>query len=277
MMVVALHCSSYIDAYIGDVPVFDQLASGVDVFFVISGFIISRISKPKPHIFIAERFLRIAPLYWSATLFLFALSLTPLADTHSSLLTSLLFINPEPVLHVGWTLNYEMAFYLIMTIGMLTGQPILVTMSALLIAALSGYWLCLEFAFGILIERMTFNRFALPSMLIGVMLIVINPDVPRIVGWGIPAALVVYGALNLPGIGFGVLTGDASYSIYVTHPLVIPALLRFTDNIWIAYIVGLSASWMIGIAVFMFFERPVHKTTRALMRSRQQRLAAHNQ
>src|SRR5271157_3268703 len=47
---------------------------GVDVFFVISGFIIAYIGSRKPEAFFVRRLLRIVPFYWSATLCVFAMA-----------------------------------------------------------------------------------------------------------------------------------------------------------------------------------------------------------
>jgi len=41
---------------------------GVDIFFVISGFIMAMIVDRNPEKFLLRRFVRILPLYWTATL-----------------------------------------------------------------------------------------------------------------------------------------------------------------------------------------------------------------
>src|SRR5262249_8559529 len=92
-------------------------AHGVDVFFVISGFIISYIGARSPHNFLLRRVIRIVPFYWAATLVVFVLALlfphlmrTTQAD-FNQLLCSLLFIPYEtadggmlPTLILGWSL-----------------------------------------------------------------------------------------------------------------------------------------------------------------------------
>ena len=101
---------------------------GVDLFFVISGFImwmVSRQREASPATFVKKRLLRIVPMYWSVTIFLAACAhlrpnLFPLDHPDiSHVLLSLLFIpHPRPVdgsllplVSQGWTLNYEMFFY----------------------------------------------------------------------------------------------------------------------------------------------------------------------
>ncbi|HYI70234.1 MAG TPA: acyltransferase [Skermanella sp.] len=104
-------------------------AAGVDIFFVISGFImwVTTAARPTtPLGFMRNRVTRIVPMYWIVTLGLFALSsalpnaIMIVDTTPGHLARSLLFIphadpaQPErlwPLLLTGWTLNYEMFFY----------------------------------------------------------------------------------------------------------------------------------------------------------------------
>lgn len=101
-------------------------AAGVDVFFVVSGFIMWVIANDRslsPSAFFRDRLERIAPLYWIATGVMVAGALAGLFPnmrlTAYHVFASLAFIpnrSPSsgeiwPVLVQGWTLNYEMFFY----------------------------------------------------------------------------------------------------------------------------------------------------------------------
>jgi peptidoglycan/LPS O-acetylase OafA/YrhL len=102
----------------------DVGSRGVDVFFVISGFIIAYIGTSKPDQFFVRRLIRVVPFYWAATLVVFAMVLRYPALFHSTtasvphLLSSLVFLPREaatgemsPTLVLGWSLNFEMFFY----------------------------------------------------------------------------------------------------------------------------------------------------------------------
>jgi exopolysaccharide production protein ExoZ len=103
---------------------------GVPVFFVISGFIMTHITRASSDEFLLHRVIRIVPLYWLTTAFYAAMVVViyPVIGKQSdnivtiaTLLSDLFFI-PRldssgaiiyPVLSVGWTLNLEMYFYLL--------------------------------------------------------------------------------------------------------------------------------------------------------------------
>jgi exopolysaccharide production protein ExoZ len=108
---------------------FDVGRSGVDVFFVISGVVMWRVTAGRatsPRIFLWRRFTRVAPIYWLATLLVFVIALRwPLFLPEVKvgwrhLLFSLAFVPhldpvglPFPTLPPGWTLNYEAIFYVV--------------------------------------------------------------------------------------------------------------------------------------------------------------------
>jgi peptidoglycan/LPS O-acetylase OafA/YrhL len=108
---------------------------GVDIFFVLSGFIMAMISAPEGHAFFVKRLTRIVPPYWTFTLLAYAaLAYFPVLDPAcdrgaAPLLKSLCFVSyarPDgslfPILGVGWTLNYEMCFYVLVALGLLISR-----------------------------------------------------------------------------------------------------------------------------------------------------------
>ncbi|MES2090185.1 MAG: acyltransferase [Pseudomonadota bacterium] len=112
-------------------------AIGVDLFFVISGFVMMTAINPKnanstgpqdAFYFFLKRLARIVPMYWLSTIFLYTIYLTfkskfqNLIITPDKFIDSILFIpvisssgNLSPVVNQGWTLHHELFFYLMVS------------------------------------------------------------------------------------------------------------------------------------------------------------------
>jgi exopolysaccharide production protein ExoZ len=149
MLVVVMHITQAISIHIngtGPGNYWGAGSAGVDIFFVISGFVMAMSTALLPAdghsrisaawVFMRRRLLRIAPLYWFYTLLKVALLLAmPALAVRSSvepghLAASLLFIpamSPwglvQPTLPVGWTLNFEMLFYAVFAVAIALGAP----------------------------------------------------------------------------------------------------------------------------------------------------------
>lgn len=129
-------------------------AHGVDLFFVISGFIIAYVAATDSSQFLTRRLIRIVPTYWISTLALFALLLVMPSMFRSTpsdvglLLRSLLFLPsasnvhddglPHPTLSGGWTLNYEMYFYVVFAIALLISKRAPTAIAIVLLAAVTA-------------------------------------------------------------------------------------------------------------------------------------------
>lgn len=157
----------------------DVGSRGVDIFFVISGFIIAYIGDRRPEHFFRRRLIRIVPFYWAATLVVFAAAAampqffrSTTADV-SHLLYSLFFIphvnaatgETLPTLILGWSLNFEMYFYVVFALALLWGGrrapmisvAVIVTLTAIItfsgssdpVLAFYGRPIVLEFCYGV--------------------------------------------------------------------------------------------------------------------------------
>lgn len=289
-------------------------AAGVDIFFVISGFIMwitTASAQTTPASFIAGRIVRIVPLYWVMTLLLYGgwvifrdpATLPSLWNLMRSLLF-IPFVSPrtgeiQPLLIAGWTLNFEMFFYAVFACGLLIARRhrALFVCSILGALVISRLWtspsgpvaltytspLLIEFMIGCLLGIM-YERRALPRPAVAMFLLTVGVglllssttlsatdlNADRFFRWGLPAVLIVTGALGLePALREWrppLLLGDASYSIYLTHGLTLSAvksvvLLLGADAqplISSGFIfAGCVASVVAGVAIYYTIEKPL--------------------
>ena len=233
---------------------------GVDLFFVISGFIIfyaTHRATLTPAEFLRRRVERIVPLYFLVT-FAVVILATTLPGTFGTegwytprhILKSLAFIaftdGEMPVVYLGWSLEYEMYFYLAVTLLMALTRDVwrcvVVIFSALAIAgqvpgvtAALGHYaffvdpMILEFVFGIIAASLFVNgRIGWPSAVAaaGAIVAVLAADpASRVIVFGLPSACLVAAAAfvsrkrinpSWPERALARL-GDASYSIYLAQ------------------------------------------------------------
>ena len=207
---------------------------GVDIFFVISGFIMIYISKPTdtPTRFFINRVRRVVPLYWFFTLLMgVILLLAPsLFKTTvfewDALIMSLAFIphfsvaQPDvvwPIVAPGWSLNYEMYFYFLFAVSLMfaahlrvlfiTAVISMVFIAAHLIPSDGAFTLffresmVFDFVTGMLLAVAWKKGFRLTSnagwllILLGIVLLFARLPIPRFFEFGLPSILVVTGCL----------------------------------------------------------------------------------
>ncbi len=113
LLVVFFHCD-FLNIKVGQF--------GVDIFFVISGFIISFVLNKSQERFLSKRFIRVIPMYYLFTIgvacawAIYPQGFNNVFVSLEAIVKSLLFIpyyigDSGPILSLGWTLNYEIFFY----------------------------------------------------------------------------------------------------------------------------------------------------------------------
>jgi peptidoglycan/LPS O-acetylase OafA/YrhL len=319
IMVVAYHFQIFLGRATGGptgLPNLQDGTAGVDLFFVISGFVIVYASEPLfgkaggPAAFIAHRLVRIVPLYWLVTTLYLIIGLArpEMGKIYSFgyVAASYLFFpmaRPDndlvPVVSQGWSLNYEMLFYVVFTAAVVLPRRNAVVSAALAIAVLvpAGvllhparqpylFWtasIMIEFVFGMVLAAAYREGARLPQWLAlgviaaGIALFAAGMGSTRVLHYGVPAALAMMGAifgnfsLQSRLWQFVGLVGDASYSLYLIHLLPILATLfiarhagiPLTAAAWPLLFTCVLAATALSIAVHLALERPV---TRALRR-----------
>ena len=298
-------------------------AVGVDVFFVISGFIIATTTRGQAGVgaagaFLWRRFRRVAPIYWLLSLPILigmARGGTLSLDVAAATFLFWPFSGLEmtfPALGPGWTLCFEMLFYagfgLAMAGGAMAGgrrvgwgligaYASMLAVGLVVAAPVLRFWgapIILEFLLGVGLASVgraaprRLGPWAVGLALVGFGLTLVvgyggidgvralnDPwnGLRRVVVWGLPSALLVFGVVRMertdaaPGRleRAAAFMGDASYSIYLVHVLVIRALGRLFETGMIAApgdaVVGLTvvASLAAGVVVHLAVERPVLK------------------
>lgn len=305
LMVVVFHLTMQMRPLGIDGSQVSFLQAGVDIFFVISGFIMVYVARQRERgagRFMADRIIRIVPLYWLLTLVAY---FCEAAETRlfADLLRSLAFIpsgSPplfNPLVDGGWTLNLEMYFYAIFSISLAVARQehhrfviivaVLVAVVAASLVVPGRYWpfygnaIVFEFVLGMALARLS-ERFnvigpaaAWGMIIVGGLLIFFDPLAElgsRLVSDGVPAGLLVAGALSLDAAGRRVtapaalMLGAISYALYLSHVLLFEANGRLLG--WPSagatpalvagvFVLALLASLLAAWLVYALFEKPV--------------------
>jgi len=244
-------------------------AFGVQLFFVISGFVMAHVmwnrfgKVASVRDFALNRVTRIVPLYWALILLMIPIALVGVHTGSQSWVQSFSWLNVAkslffipyaapitPLSLLGWTLNFEMMFYVLMTGALIFPRRVALP---LLLIALAGASIVLtrllanvhypipiayglsEFGIGLIIAAVWNSGFRIPDfpgrlVLVILILIVDNLLFNRTLGsvWGLifagPVIALAVLSSDISGRGklqrFVIAGGNASYSLYLIHGLV---------------------------------------------------------
>lgn len=308
--VVLFHC-------LGDAGLeFDLGAAGIHLFFTLSGFMMwsiagNRAARPLP--FLLGRIRRIVPMYWIATAV--AVGSTYVvpgffyqATRRVPAIVRSLFFIPQygvdggifPVLYQGWTLQYEMYFYLLFALCLLVPFRMRLRLLCAIFAvfaaigmvfqphspALQTYTdpICLEFLAGALVARFGW-RFASPRLSLyvamgGAIAFCMSDRYEPLLGYAAPfmlagtASALIVGLLSLEGLGrmphdrFLLLLGEASFAIYLFQDVGFALASPFVDgaNPWVRVPVATLSAVAAGVIIHMAIERPLTARMKRLVR-----------
>jgi exopolysaccharide production protein ExoZ len=233
-------------------------AAGVDVFFVISGFIMWTMSERRPMSpiwFLLDRLQRIAPSYWIVTAIMIGGAVVGLFPsmklTAAHILGSLFFIpirSPSndqiwPVLVQGWTLNYEMFFYALFALALFLPRR-------LQLGALIGVFLAFVIAGNVTNPRspalLTYTQPIILEFVAGAVLakVSLSGRLPR-AGVGLMLVLLSltgFTAIQLLGLDFNELTCGPLAVMLVTGMTAVERAGRLPDIPLLTYLGNSSYS-----------------------------------
>ena len=257
-------------------------ASGVHIFFVISGFIMVYTSFPKGNAgefssskFLLRRFVRIYPIYfiYCALYICFYHNFLGGPPLRFGELVGALLLLPgysAKIIGPGWTLAYEIYFYLCFSVAMMLGlkrglraltgffllsiashfvidtrpQAVFTFTNPLLIEFLLGAWIGYAVVSDVRLGDVP-ARLAVVLGLAGFFCGIIFGLrlLPSVLTWGVPSALLVAGCVfserngHVPTlIRKGAFLGDSSYSLYLLHVVLIDivVVLALSSGDWIS-------------------------------------------
>lgn len=272
---------------------------GVDIFFVVSG-VIMWVSTQDSHNtddiipFLIKRFSRIFMSYlpWLALMALVRVYVLGQDIANYDLIRSIILIhtNGQMILPTGWTLSFELMFYLIFGVSMIFPRKIALTIIAL--------WGVASLLIGQMEETILLNPY-IAEFVAGVLLAASWPIASRIIG-GVPfltvlgliffSAGILFGDRNAPlsrVLTFGsfsliavwiailfesrgfvvskfwIFLGGASYALYLSHFVI----LTFGRHFWrwiladpdLAFFTMMAASLAVSCIWFKFYDGPLSR------------------
>ena len=286
---------------------------GLDAFFVLSGFLVWQVTRrreSRPTLFFLHRVTRIAPMYTIATLAYAAFLLSKPAVridadatvTPQHLVLSLLYIPhlsasgaETPLLGPGWTLVYDMFYFLLFALvllwpprrQLLAATALFVAPGILhfvfdpkeIVAQVYTHPRCLGFLAGVWIAEGYERRRLLPARLAQAM---VSLAIALYLGlfaasvqyhgfgaalWMLAAISVVYGTVSIEAAGarwlripYASAIGRWSFGIYLVQALAIPvAILVVPGPVWVRSLAAVGLSIVGGKILHERVEAPVNR------------------
>ena len=309
VLVVMVHLSQMTAKRLDQDAFFNLFAagwSGVDYFFVLSGFIMVYVhrsalgKKDQLKSFLVKRVVRIYPIYWIITLTVWCLFLVipDFANNQDlslgNVIASLLLIPQKDkfILEVGWTLTYEIYFYLLFSLAIwlkpkhsvpiLSGWLLVTILHYRKIVKFPDYLFFLDTVFGEMnlelvlgclaayivikynnkIGKYRWILFGIANLGYVILLMLASwgkLGFGRIPTFGVLATLLIIAATSIdlkdsPKIPYLLIfLGEASYSIFLTHMPVISAITKILQKANLGkYFDGFFAPALLAVVAVVF-------------------------
>ena len=253
--------------------------------------------------FLKRRIIRVVPLYWLFTILMLGSIWKMHGYVHhadappSRIVSSFLFYpmaradgSIQPILATGWTLQYEMFFYGCFTVALLFRKQsgIGALILAFIVLSLTGrfipqyltalrFWtnpIIIEFPLGILLAHLYLLNIRVGRVVQGLCVVSAvllmsgmahMTFLDRWIWGGLPAFVLAFGIICGPEWNVRPLTlgGDASYSLYLSHPFTLNILALLWPKLHLppsagSYILaGIAVCVPVSIGVYRFIETPI--------------------
>jgi exopolysaccharide production protein ExoZ len=206
----------------------------------------------------------------------------------------------RPILPVGWTLQFEMLFYLVFAIAIAAGLSRLVwclvvfigfyfsrnLLSDNVIVDFYSQSIVFEFLLGLVIAHLV-SAYRNTPIVIGVVFLLIGSTLAFVIPWpddadrlltlGVGAFFVVYGLLIFELNGWFLaffektkILGDISYSTYLCHTFVVPAVpiaFKFINNTNYSLILcgSIIVAFIASFMSYFWIEKPLIKLANKIL------------
>lgn len=269
---------------------------GVSLFFVLSGFLMCKVSNRTAFDFLKNRTLRIVPNYWLGMILLLALFNMWTYWPAEHIYLSALFIphsapsGLHPLLGVGWTLNLEMYFYTIFAVSIFINKRYAPLITSLIILAIkfglpyftknipllfyytnpSVFFFLVGIAFWYLTEWIKLKKlnFLISKKIVPLSLALYVVSVLMFEAEFISVPMLFFMLIFASMYGADiksssvVLLGNASYACYLLHTIFIEFLrhkgIQTSGTILYTTIIVFS-SWTIAVLWFLYVESLITK------------------
>ena len=271
--------------------------AGVDIFFVISGVIIARTAVGLSwQEFAWKRFRRIIPFYFIICILALLIALrSGTAITWRELLATFSLwpatdAMTVPLVPVAWTLCYEALFYAAVVFVLADRRWQLPVLGLFVVSMVLrqhgavfqflGNPIIIEFLFDVGLAYAPAYPHAKWGIPLGAAMIIAAGFLDlapvgdaleylrgenaflRVAVYGLPAAMIVWGAMQFKGRGnFWTEQGDASYSLYITHSVFMPAFFVIWSVISLPtdliILISMAASAFFGWRIHLAIEVPI--------------------
>jgi peptidoglycan/LPS O-acetylase OafA/YrhL len=316
LMVIVLHSTFYASERLAPgLPLYNEGSSGVALFFAISGFVMIISSQGLVNkegawkTFGLRRVIRIVPIYWIINSYKLIILLGAAVLVRHAVVDSLFIVKSylfvpainvdgkfSPFYGVGWTLNFEMFFYLLFTVALLIRANPIILLAPIFIALtiLAFYrnysWgalyfyadpIVLFFLYGMILAQLMLKGIRIPDNIsLGMIIVTLvflfipRPAIPDYlfnflaIGKHVAVFLLLYAALSIDA-AYGhkipnwlIYLGGASYSLYLIHPSVAPFPPMALDKIhlkWpvISIILSILLALAAGTLFYKYCEQPI--------------------